>query len=370
MGSPLSCTIANFFMCHLENRILDNLRNKPTIYCRFVDDIFIVTKDNDNLDDVYRIFNTSSVLKFTKEMNINNKLPFLDVLINNSNNQKYLTSVYTKPTKTSECLNYNSYAPERYKTGVIKTLLSRATKICNTERAFEEEKQRIRRLLVNNNYPNRVCDKVINGYKFHNEVDMQGSDGGLVQSAAGDGGVCDSSADPKVVKIFFMGQFGPNYKIDEQCIREIIKKHVFQISVKLNLVIYYKSRKISQMLMKNNLSSTAKPDELKTHLVYRYTCNLGECRSSFPRNTYIGLTKTTLKERFSAHRYKGSIFAHITTIHGVRPILEKLLESVEILYHENDPFQLRVYEALYIRKLCPTLNENTSDFTCLTLNIF
>ena len=78
----------------------------------------------------------------------------------------------------------------------------------------------------------------------------------------------------------------------------------------------------------------------------------------------------TLKKRMSAHRYQGSIFKHLHNIHGVRPNINNLLESTEILYHEGDQFQLHVYEALHIRKFRPTLNENNDDFTCLKLNIF
>ena len=41
MGSPLSCTMANFFMCHHENKVLEHIKQKPAIYCRYVDDIFV-----------------------------------------------------------------------------------------------------------------------------------------------------------------------------------------------------------------------------------------------------------------------------------------------------------------------------------------
>ena len=108
----------------------------------------------------------------------------------------------------------------------------------------------------------------------------------------------------------------------------------------------------------------------KSHVVYKFTCNLGECSSLESKNSYIGLTTITLKKRLSAHRYQGSIFKHFHNKHGVSPNLNYLLESTEILYHESDPFQLHVYEALHIRKFRPTLNENNDDFYCLKLNIY
>ena len=39
MGSPLGPLFSNFYMCHLENRILSQYSSetKPTIYCRYVE---------------------------------------------------------------------------------------------------------------------------------------------------------------------------------------------------------------------------------------------------------------------------------------------------------------------------------------------
>ena len=78
----------------------------------------------------------------------------------------------------------------------------------------------------------------------------------------------------------------------------------------------------------------------------------------------------TLKERLSAHRYKGAIFEHFHLVHGCTPTIDLLSENTEILYRETDAFQLHIYEALHIRKYRPSLNSNTSDFSCLKLNIY
>ena len=42
MGTPLGPTFANFYMCHIENKIFDaDPSMKPTIYCRYVDVSYI-----------------------------------------------------------------------------------------------------------------------------------------------------------------------------------------------------------------------------------------------------------------------------------------------------------------------------------------
>ena len=88
------------------------------------------------------------------------------------------------------------------------------------------------------------------------------------------------------------------------------------------------------------------------------------------KNSYIGMTTMTLRDRLIAHKYKGSIFAHLRTVHAVNPDIDVLLDNTNILYNEKDQFQLQIYEALHIRKFQPSLNENQRDFTCLKLNIF
>ena len=122
--------------------------------------------------------------------------------------------------------------------------------------------------------------------------------------------------------------------------------------------------------MKNNLSKENTPMKERSHVVYQFTCNKGECMSPNIKNSYIGLTTMTLKDRMSAHRYQGSIFKHYRNIHGISPQIDELINETKIIYNENDPFLLAKFEALHIRKFKPRLNENTSDFTCLKLNFF
>ena len=70
------------------------------------------------------------------------------------------------------------------------------------------------------------------------------------------------------------------------------------------------------------------------------------------------------------HRHQGSIFSHFRTVHGIKPEVSHLLDNTEIMYRENDQFQLHIFEALHIRKFKPKLNEKVYDFFCLKLNFF
>ena len=119
--------------------------------------------------------------------------------------------------------------------------------------------------------------------------------------------------------------------------------------------------------MNNNLSKIALPDRDRSHVVYEFNCSEGECSSS--NNSYIGMTNCSLSERLGAHRYKGSIFEHYRRVHNKSPNVADLINSSKILYFCDNRKNLPVYEALFIKKYKPTLNENTRDFSCLKLNI-
>ena len=74
-------------------------------------------------------------IKFTKEENKHFKLAFLDVLVDNS--EKLVTTVYHKPIFTGLMINFRSFVPPGYKIILIKTLLDRVFKICNTWMGFD-----------------------------------------------------------------------------------------------------------------------------------------------------------------------------------------------------------------------------------------
>ena len=82
MRSPLGVTFANYYMCQIENTIVNAQPTyKPTTYCKYIDDIFIITDSINNLLKLKLAFKTTSVLNFTHEIGTNSNLNFLDVLV-------------------------------------------------------------------------------------------------------------------------------------------------------------------------------------------------------------------------------------------------------------------------------------------------
>ena len=78
-------------------------------------------------------------IRFTKEKQVNHKLPSLNVLIDNNDPNSSPTSVYRKKTFTGSLTNYFSFTSYSYEVGLIKTLVDRAYKINNTWLGFHED---------------------------------------------------------------------------------------------------------------------------------------------------------------------------------------------------------------------------------------
>ena len=117
MGSPLSPILANLFMGYHEKDCIEKARVvKPTFYKRYVDDNFAVFESELDAETFHTYLNTKHKnVKFTYGKQIENKLPFLDILI--SNNENLQTSVFHKETYTGILLNYFSFVPDCYKYG-------------------------------------------------------------------------------------------------------------------------------------------------------------------------------------------------------------------------------------------------------------
>ena len=162
MGSRLSPLFSNFYMAHLENTILDSINRdkRPLVYCRYVDDIFLIVNNAHDVTYLKDKFETLSVLKFTFEIEARGRLTFLDIDVGSD----LSTTVHVKSTHASDIFNYHSIAPERYKLGVIKTVIRRAYKISSSWYNFHVEVNRLKQLFTNNNFPINTIEREVKDF--------------------------------------------------------------------------------------------------------------------------------------------------------------------------------------------------------------
>lgn len=334
MGSCLGPTYANFYMCHIENKIAEEHPEcMPLIYSRYVDDIFVLVEKIDDVIKLKELFESYSVLKFTHEIEMDKKLVFLDALLRRHENS-ISSSVYIKSTNNGDCLDFNSICPHRYKTGVVKTLLHRAYQVSSSWESFTEEVERLKQMFTNNNFPMKIIESIVNDYvrkKIEKEDCVQ----------------------KQQINLYFQGQMVQNYEVEEKQLKNIVKKYVRPTSEdkELNICIYYKNRKLKNLVMKNKLHKTTE----NFSVVYKYKCDREECNSS--NISYIGYTEATLTERMRNHGQKGSIISHLRDVHNIERIKTKeLLESTSVIGRADVQSDLLILEALLIQDQNPALN--------------
>ena len=98
-------------------------------------------------------------IKFTFEKSNGGKLAFLDTFISNESDN-FCTSVFRKKTSIGLYTNFTSFTPFLYKIRLIKTLLHRAFEISSWN-FFDQEKCKMKNLLIKNLYPSHLIDKEI-----------------------------------------------------------------------------------------------------------------------------------------------------------------------------------------------------------------
>ena len=108
MGSPLGRALANIFVGYYESKLFNKIL-KPILYCHYSDETFsLFHKETEFQKFLNCLVSLQPSLKFTNEIETNNSLPFLDVLVTKSIN-KFITSVYRKPTFTGRYIHWNSF---------------------------------------------------------------------------------------------------------------------------------------------------------------------------------------------------------------------------------------------------------------------
>ena len=149
-------------------------------------------------------------------------------------------------------------------------------------------------------------------------------------------------------------------------IKNIIKKNVkcAQEDQKLNLIIYYQNKKTRTLVMKNNMSCSR--EKLKcTNVVYQFICPHEDCR--LRKETYIGVTTTSLSRRLTMHLRDGAPKDHMQQKHDTTLTRQHLTENTTIITSCQDKIKLLVLESLHIYEKRPTLNKQVLQHSSLLL---
>ncbi|CAF3835154.1 unnamed protein product [Rotaria sp. Silwood1] len=174
MGSPLAPILAHLFMSNLEENINNYKGKKPDIYYRYVDDIFMIMNGTQKDISNFKKFmnNLEKTIKFTVEVQEENKLPFLDVMVERENNL-LITYVYHKPTDTGLYMKWTSNQPKQYKINLIKCLCNRAVRICSSDALLKKELDYYNKTFLANGYPLNIIKKTMRKIELNKTINTQ-----------------------------------------------------------------------------------------------------------------------------------------------------------------------------------------------------
>ena len=165
MGIKMAPNYANIFMGRLEDRILQSADLKPTLWVRYIDDIFMLWPHGpislkSFLD---HINNFHSTIKFSSSHS-SEQIHFLDVMIHLKGN-RLITNLYKKPTDRKQYLHYKSchsnwkkLSPQHSKRGIPYSQLLRIKRICSEEHDFTSNSSELMKSFLSRGYPRQVLE--------------------------------------------------------------------------------------------------------------------------------------------------------------------------------------------------------------------
>ena len=137
------------YMAHLEEEfILKSSQSfNPTMYRRYVDDIFCLFRKREHATKFLAFINSiNPVIQFEMEDEVDDRLSFLDTVIKRSSNNPYPEiNTRIKPTDKGLFYNFSSFIPDSYKRNLVYCLVYRVYRIASSDTIFKDNLRLSRR---------------------------------------------------------------------------------------------------------------------------------------------------------------------------------------------------------------------------------
>ena len=335
MGMPLSGLLADIFLDSIESSLLNtptDINKNIILWRRYVDDVFIIWEGDDmsEIQVFHDIINElHHNIKFTKEIEQNNNIKFLDLDITH-NEKGIFFDIYRKPTQTDVIIPYDSHHHHSHKLAAINSYLHRCynTPLSDTNR--NKEIETIKNIAINNKFPPQTINKIIHKYQFrHNRHNATA----LIP--------IKDEKNHKYRNITFPGKIAHSIK------------HIFN---KYNINISFKTDNTTKNKLFNAKDKIQKVDK---NGVYQLNC--GTCNA-----VYIGETGRRVKERISEHitnKDDHSQFGKHLKFHKHKFNIE---ENFTLLHEQNKGYKLSLLEHYEITKL---INQKP-ELQCLNAKLY
>ena len=267
MGNPLSPIIADMVLEDLLDEAIEMVDLPILILKKYVDDLFL-SLPRDQIEAVRNVFNgINQHLQFTSEVEVGNRLPFLDMMLIRKEDQTVKTEWYMKPIASGRFLNYHSCHPIHQKINVAANF---ANRVKNLSTNWDQNRvgEVIHHHLKLNDYPKTLINRVINH----------------TQNTTKNNTAMEASRQTDENKIY---RSLTNVDGLTQRIAKSLRREYPQVK------IANKNVKTVGAILPPVKDKTAKEEQ--SNVIYQIDCN--DCEG-----LYIGMTTTKLKNRISGHR--------------------------------------------------------------------
>ena len=346
MGGSLGPLYANAFLCFYEQIWLENcpVDFKPRYYKRYVDDTFLVFDHPSHVQLFLDYLNSKHPnIKFTKEMEVDSKLSFLDILVTRNENH-FITSVYRKPTFTGLGMNFLSFSPKLFKINSMKTLINRAYNICSDYVSFDIELKFLYNFFTKNSYPTFLFYSTLRNF-LNNKFEPK-----LISPTV--------PRDLKYLKLPYMGHLSFT-------IRNKLKAALRDAYPQINFQFVFTNNFNIGSFLKHK---TVLPYNLCSMVVYSFTCPRCNAR-------YVGSTTRWLSHRISEHegvsirtRQPLSSPSHSAIRDHAKRCKHHITHTdFTVLKRCSDQLDLIISESLFIQRMNPQLNIATTAVPLYTI---
>lgn len=273
---------------------------------KYVDDL-ITAIPIDQLQHIIDTFNSYDIhIQFTYELEVENRLPFLDMLLCRHDNQKITTRWYQKPIASGRFLNFRSFHPMSQKLNTAKNFIKRVDQL-STDLDEQDKNNIIDEQLKINNYPKSLRRRLANRMNERNEL--------------------HTADEPDLEYTYHSIAYMPHLS---ECIDKELKRNYKNIRLAT-----YNWKTVGDLFSKVKDPISA---ENQTDVVYSIPCN--NCSAC-----YIGMTTNRLRTRISGHKTHYNTLERLlqNQIQTTDPEIASLKEKTALLDHsitKNHRFNL------------------------------
>ena len=307
------------------------------VFGRYMDDI-IRTAKREEIRDILAVANSlHPCLEFTIEEETEEKIPFLDMLLERTDN-RITTSWYSKPTDTGLMMSFRACAPTRYKKNIIEGTVHRLYNTTSSWTAFHQGLESAKITWEKNQYPPDFYEPIVAdtiGKFLTSDTNENNTTVPTTRSNAP-----RNRTERPLLILQYRGT------ISDKLLRKVRSS--------TNGSVVFTTRKLKTCLP--SLKSPI-PKELRSHVVYQIDCS--GCNASYVGQTCRHLT-TRLTEHREANARVGSHFRECG--------LNADDISAKIIDVSPDRSKLLTLEALHIAMKNPALN-NREEYRARELTL-